>query len=218
MTLLGRYRHIAVDGPIGVGKSSLARKLAAHVGAELLLERPEDNPFLERFYAEGARHALQTQVAFLFQRVQQMQALAQPGMFADGVVSDFTFAKDGLFARLTLSDDEHNLYARLAAQVMPHPPQPDVVVWLQASPATLMTRIRSRGLPMEQAIGEDYLRRLCDAYADHFAAHEAAPVLAVATDDFNPLDRAADFELLLRRLQAFEGRHGVLDPRGEAGG
>jgi deoxyadenosine/deoxycytidine kinase len=216
--LLGRYRHIAVEGPIGVGKSSLARKLAAHFGAELLHERADENPYLERFYADPPRHALQTQLAFLLQRVRQAQALAQPGMFVDGVVSDFVFAKDALFARLTLSDDEHRLYAGIAAQVLPHPPQPDLVVWLQASPATLLERIRRRGLAMEQGIGEDYLQRLCDAYVDHFDAHEGAPVLAVVTDAFNPLERPSDFDLLLARLHTFDGRHALLDPGAEPAG
>jgi deoxyguanosine kinase len=211
--LLGRYRHIAVEGPIGVGKSSLARKLAAHLGARLLLERAEENPYLERFYADGPRYALQTQLAFLLQRARQVQELAQPGMFDTGVVSDFVFAKDALFARLTLSDDEHRLYTRLAAEVLPQPPQPDLVVWLQASPATLLARIRTRGLPMEQGIGEDYLQRLCDAYVDHFAVHDGAPVLAVVTDEFDPLRRPADLDRLLDRLCAFEGRRQVIDVR-----
>jgi len=210
--LLGRYRHVAVEGPIGVGKSTLARKLAAHLGADLLLEKAEENPFLERFYADREGYALQTQLAFLFQRVRQMRELAQPGMFAGGVVSDFTFAKDALFARLTLSDEEYRVYSLLAAQALPHPPEPDVVLWLQASPATLWRRIRTRGLPMEQHIGEDYLQRLCDAYVEHFRAHAGAPVLAVVTDAFNPIEREHDFDLLLRRLHAFEGRHDVLDP------
>ena len=183
MALLGRYRHIAVEGPIGAGKSSLARKLAAHLGGDLLLEQAGENPFLERFYADPAGYALQAQLAFLFQRLRQMQALAQPGMFAGGVVSDFMFAKDALFARLTLSDEEYALYARLAAQAMAHPPEPDLVVWLQASPATLLRRIRARGLSMEQGIAEEYLQRLCDAYVEHFHRHAGAPVLAVMTEE-----------------------------------
>jgi deoxyadenosine/deoxycytidine kinase len=211
--LLGRYRHIAVEGPIGVGKSSLARKLAEHLGARLLLERAEENPYLERFYADPPRYALQTQLAFLLQRARQVQELAQPGMFDTGVVSDFVFAKDAIFARLTLSDDEHRLYTRLAAEVLPQAPQPDLVVWLQASPATLLARIRTRGLPMEQGIEERYLQRLCDAYVDHFAPPDGAPVLAVVTDELDPLRRPADFDRLLDGLRAFEGRRQVLEVR-----
>ena len=117
-TDLERFRTIVIEGPIGVGKTTLARKLAAHLGTDLLLEKTEDNPYLERFYGDMPGFAFQTQLFFLFQRVKQMQALAQPGMFSVGVVSDFLFAKDALFARLNLSDDEYRLYtqARLAAR------------------------------------------------------------------------------------------------------
>ncbi|HEX6703537.1 MAG TPA: deoxynucleoside kinase [Albitalea sp.] len=207
-----RFRHIAIEGPIGVGKTSLARKLAAHVDAELLLEQPGDNPFLERFYADGRAYAFQTQLFFLFQRVEQMQALAQPGMFSRGVVSDFLFAKDALFARLTLADDEYRLYTQIHAQLAPRVPRPDLVLWLQASPATLIERIRRRGIAMEQAISEDYLQRLCDAYVEHFESHDDTPVFAVVTDRFDPLDDPADFALLLERLARFDERRGLLDP------
>jgi deoxyguanosine kinase len=212
-TGLERYRHIAIEGPIGVGKSSLARRLAEHLGAELLLERPQDNPFLERFYADMPGYALQVQLAFLFQRVKQVRELAQPGMFAQTVVSDFLFAKDPIFARLNLSDDEHRLYAQMHAQVAPQLPEPDLVVWLQAGPATLMQRIRRRGIGAEQGIGEAYLERLCDAYVEHFHAYDAAPVFGVGTERFNPADDAADFALLVERLGAFRGRREFFNPQ-----
>lgn len=203
---LERYRHIAIEGPIGVGKSSLARRLAQHLGAELLLERPQDNPFLERFYGDMPGYALQVQLAFLFQRVKQVRALAQPGMFAPMIVSDFVFAKDALFARLNLSDDEHRLYTQMHAQVAPQLPEPDLVIWLQAGATTLMQRIRQRGIGSEQGITEAYLQRLCDAYVEYFHAYEAAPVFAVGTEHFNPVDSDADFVLFVERLRAFRGR------------
>lgn len=203
---LERYRHIAIEGPIGVGKSSLARRLASHLGAELLLEQPLDNPFLERFYGDMPGYALQVQLAFLFQRVKQVQQLAQPGMFAQAVVSDYVFAKDALFARLNLSDDEYRLYAQMHAQVAPQVPEPDLVIWLQAGPATLMQRIRRRGIGMEQGIGEDYLQRLADAYVEYFHAYDAAPVFAVGTEHFNPVENDADFAVFVERLAAFRGK------------
>jgi deoxyadenosine/deoxycytidine kinase len=204
-TGLERYRHIAIEGPIGVGKSSLARRLARHLGAELLLEQPLDNPFLERFYGDMPGYALQVQLAFLFQRVKQVQQVAQPGMFAPAIVSDYVFAKDALFARLNLSDDEYRLYAQMHAQVAPQVPEPDLVIWLQAGPATLMQRIRRRGIGMEQGIGEPYLQRLCDAYVEYFHAYDAAPVFAVGTEHFNPVDVDADFAVFVERLNAFRG-------------
>ncbi len=202
---IARFRQIAIDGPIGVGKSSLARRLAERLGADLLLEQPEDNPFLGRFYADPVGYALQTQLFFLFQRVKQMQQAAQPGMFARGVVADFLFAKDAIFAQLNLGDDEFRLYQQMYAQVAPHIGEPDLVVWLQAPPETLQERIRRRGIGMEQGITADYLQRLCDAYVAYFHAYRGAPVLAVGTEHFNPIDDDADFERLLERLDAFRG-------------
>lgn len=205
MSSLQRFRHIVIEGPIGVGKSSLARKLAAHLGADLLLELPDENPFLGRFYEDMAGYAFQTQLFFLFQRVKQLQTVAQPGMFSSAVVSDFLFAKDALFARLNLDDDEYRLYAQMYAQVSPRVPEPDLVIWLQASPATLLRRIRKRAIRIEQGISADYLQRLCDAYVEHFHAYAGAPVLAIGTEHFNAVERDADFGLLLERLAAFRG-------------
>jgi deoxyguanosine kinase len=203
---LKRFRHIVIEGPIGVGKSSLARKLAAEIGAELLLEQPEENPFLDRFYDDMPGYAFQTQLFFLFQRLKQMQGAAQPGMFESSLVGDFLFAKDALFARLTLSDDEFRLYSQMYAQSASQVREPDLVIWLQASPATLLTRIRKRAIAMESSIDADYLQRLCDAYVEFFSSYEGAPVFAVGTEEFNPIDREADFETLIRRVAAFHGR------------
>ncbi len=205
MSGLQRFRHVAIEGPIGVGKSTLARRLAAHIGADLLMEQPQDNPFLARFYEDMPGYAFQTQLAFLFQRVKQMHAAAQPGMFAHAVVSDFLFEKDALFARLNLSDDEFRLYSQMYAQVAPQVRAPDLVIWLQASAPTLLKRIHRRAIPMEQGIAADYLQRLCDAYVEFFHGYRGAPVFALGTEHFNPVDDDADFATLLQRLAAFRG-------------
>ncbi len=214
---LARFRHIAVEGPIGAGKTSLGRRLAAHLGSEFLPELPADNPFLDRFYADMPGYAFQTQLFFLFQRQKQLQAIAQPSMFAPGVVSDFMFAKDALFARLNLSDDEHRLYAQMHAQVASQVREPDLVIRLQAAPETLLARVRKRGVAMEQqGIDLGYLTRLCDAYAAFFATYEGAPVFSVETESFNPAERSTDFDRLIERLVAFEGRRAFESAQGDA--
>jgi deoxyadenosine/deoxycytidine kinase len=207
---LARYRHIAIEGAIGAGKTTLARELAARVGAELVLEQPAENPFLGRFYADMAGYAFQTQLFFLFQRQRQVQAIAQPTMFASAVVSDFMLAKDAIFAKLTLSDDEYRLYAQMYAPIAAQLPEPDVVVLLQASPQTLLQRVRRRGRAMEERIDIGYLARLADAYAEYFAASIGVPVLAVDSERFNPAERPGDLDDLLERLERFDGRRGYL--------
>lgn len=145
----GRFRHIVIEGPIGVGKSTLAKKLAVHLDAEPLLEMPEENPCLAPVYDDMPGYAFQTQLFFLFQRLEQLRPLAQPGMFSSAVVSDFLFAQAALFARLNLDDDDYRLCAQMHGQFAPQVREPDVVIWLQASPATLLQRIRQRAIRME---------------------------------------------------------------------
>ena len=210
-TPLERFRHIAVEGPIGVGKSTLAVRLARHLGTEPILEKPAENPFLQRFYADMPGYAFQTQLFFLFQRWEQMQALAHPSVFGGAVVSDFVFAKDAIFARLNLSDEEHRLYQQLVGRLALQVREPDLVIWLQAPTSTLLQRIRRRAISMEQAIAPAYLERLADAYSAHFQAYEGAPVFAVSTEHFNPAEHDADFALLVDRLGAFRGRREFLD-------
>jgi deoxyadenosine/deoxycytidine kinase len=210
---LERFRHIAIEGPIGAGKSSLARRLAGHLGAELMLERADENPYLERFYADVPGYAFQTQVFFLFQRMRQVRELAQPGLLAPAVVSDFMLAKDSLFARMNLSDEEYRLYQQMYAQVSAQLPQPDLVIWLQASPPTLIQRIRQRGIAMEQRIAADYLQKLCDAYADYFQSFDGAPLMVVNSENFNPVEREADFHALVNALAEFRGPRAMFDLR-----
>ncbi len=153
-----KHRYIVVEGPIGCGKTSLATKLAQRMGATTLLEDAAANPFLPQFYRDMKRHALPTQLFFLFQRVAQLEALKQPDLFAKPTISDFTLAKDPLFARLTLDDAEYQLYRQIFDHVKPQAPAPDLVIYLQASVNVLVSRVKKRGNPIESSIDEDYLR------------------------------------------------------------
>ena len=194
-----------VEGPIGAGKTSLARRLADHFRKDLLLEEPDANPFLPRFYEDPKRHALATQLFFLFQRIQQLDGLKQIDLFEQGKVADFLLDKDPLFARLTLSDDELHLYQQIYDQLMPQVPTPDLVIYLQASAETLIERVRRRGVNYERGISEQYLVRLADAYSRYFYQFNAAPLLIVNSEHLNFVDDDADFALLLRRITEMRG-------------
>jgi deoxyadenosine/deoxycytidine kinase len=202
----GKYRYIVIEGPIGAGKTSLARRIAQRLGAHALLEQPDANPFLERFYRDRARFALPTQLFFLFQRIQQLAELRQLDLFRTVVVADFLLEKDPLFARLTLADDELKLYEQILAQLRPQAPGPDLVIYLQAPTERLVERVARRGNPAEAGIPEAYLQSLADSYARFFHQYDDAPVLIVNTEHLNPIERDADFDLLLSRIERMRGR------------
>lgn len=201
-----RFRSVVIEGPIGVGKSSLAMKFAERFGYAPLLEAPAENPFLTKFYRDSARYALPTQLFFLFQRIDQLRELAQRDLFSELIVSDFMIEKDPLFAGLTLSDEELSLYRKIYEVQRPQAPAPDMVIVLQASADALIERIRQRGVPMEQNMSEQYLRDLSEAYTQYFHHYDASPVLIVNTEQLNPIDREDDFNALIAQLAGFKGR------------
>jgi len=204
--LSARYRYVVIEGPIGAGKTTLAIRLAQHVQAATLLERPDDNPFLARFYRDRVRYALPTQLFFLFQRVQQLAEVRQLDLFRQTLVGDFLLEKDRLFARLNLADDELRLYEQILAQLQPQAAVPDLVIYLQASPEALFERVTRRANPSESGIAESYLRALSDSYTRFFHQYDAAPVLIINTEHLNPIDRPEDFTLLLERIGKLRGR------------
>ncbi|HRD94041.1 deoxynucleoside kinase [Accumulibacter sp.] len=207
-------RHVVVEGPIGAGKTALARRLGAHVDAQLLLEQPELNPFLSRFYQDQQRFALQTQLFFLFQRLDKLRELTQPDLSSRPVVADYLLEKDPLFALLTLSDEEYGLYRKVYEQLSPTAATPDLVIYLQARPETLIARVRKRGVDMERRIGDAYLTVLAESYMHFFHSYDAAPVMVVNSENLNFVDSDEDFQLLVKRIEAMRGHREYFN-RGE---
>ena len=200
-----KMRYIVVEGPIGAGKTSLANALATHLDADTLLEAPQDNPFLERFYQDMKRFALPTQLNFLFQRADQLRGLTQLDMFRRPTVADFLIDKDPLFARLNLSDDEFALYEKVYSHLKPQTPTPDLVIYLQAPVATLIERVHRRGVDFERAIPAEYLSRLAEAYTRFFYQYDEAPVLIVNSERLNFVDNPRHVDLLLQKIAAMRG-------------
>jgi deoxyadenosine/deoxycytidine kinase len=200
-----RYRYIVVEGPIGVGKTSLARRLAARMEGELLLERPEQNPFLSRFYQDMPRWALPTQLFFLFQRMNQLRELTQLDLFSGITIGDFLLEKDPLFARLTLGTEELALYQQIYDTLKLQAPSPDVVIYLHAAPEVLAERVRRRAAEFERGIGTDYLAALAEQYGRFFYHYNASPVLIVNSERLNFVDSERDLDLLVDRLTGMRG-------------
>jgi deoxyguanosine kinase len=200
--------YLVVEGPIGVGKTSLVNRLANSFNGELLLEKPDENPFLERFYQDGRKSAFPTQLFFLFQRSQQLQELRNRDLFRSSLVADFMLEKDRIFAGLNLDQDELELYEKVYSRLNPEAPVPDLVVYLQAPPEVLQRRVRGRSRPHEMSLGLDYLQRLSDAYAEFFHHYNASPLLIINAAEINPVEREEDYQLLLEHICSVRsGKH-----------
>lgn len=199
-----RFTYIVVEGPIGAGKTSLARRLAERLNARLLLENPDANPFLPGFYKDAPRYALSAQLYFLLQRVDQVRDLGRDDP-SRPTVADFMLAKDPLFAGITLDPAELKLYDALYAHMRPHAPTPDLVLYLQADPEILLERVHRRHAEFERGITLEYLAKLAAAYARFFYDYTGAPLLIVNSENLNFVDRDSDFELLLQRVRDLKG-------------
>ena len=193
-------RHIAIEGVIGAGKTTLAQMLSDRLGARLVLERFEENPFLPKFYEDPEHFAFQTQIFFLLSRYKQQQDLFQADLFQDFLISDYIFEKDKIFAYLTLADEELKLYETLLNAIERNVPTPDLVVYLQCSVERLMNNIRSRARKMEENISEDYIRDLNEAYNYFFFRYKATPLLIVKATDIDFVGNKDDFEDLLEQI------------------
>ena len=209
---MAESRYIAIEGPIGVGKTSLARRLADELDGELVLEEAGANPFLERFYRDPKRAALPAQLFFMFQRVGQLEQLAQADMFSNIRVSDFLMAKDRLFAQTTLDRDELALYEKIFANLDFDPPVPDLVVYLQAPVDTLLFRISRRGISYEQEIRRRYLERLTDAYSQYFHQYNESPLLIVNAATIDPVNNEEHFQLLLQEINSARSGRQFFNP------
>lgn len=211
---MGRERpgYIAVEGPIGVGKTSLARRLAESFESDLLLEGAEENPFLERFYQDPRAGALPAQLFFLFQRARQMQAMRQSDMFQPVRVADFLMEKDRLFAEITLDAEELKLYEQVYEHVTVDAPEPDLVIYLQAPEDVLLKRIARRGIKYERKIDTTYLRRLSEAYTRMFHYYEAAPLLIVNAAHIDLVDNERDYQALLEQIHVTRSGRQYFNP------
>lgn len=192
--------YIVIEGPIGVGKSSLASRLAEDFDSELILEEIDDNPFLEQFYQRPREAALSTQLYFLMHRAKQIQHLRQGNIFTHSKVSDYLIEKDQLFAQVTLTPIEYDLYLQVYEHMMVESPKPDLVVYLQAPVNTLLERIRKRGRNFERFIEASYLEQLNEAYADFFYHYQDAPLLIVNASDIDFINNDRDYEQLKSQI------------------
>ena len=201
-------RFITVEGPIGVGKTTLAKRLAESFNYETLLERPEENPFLAGFYKNRRQNALATQLFFLFQRAQQIQDMRQQDLFSPVRISDFLIEKDRLFARANLEDNEFALYEQVYSQITIDAPKPDLVIYLQAPVDSLMDRILKRGISEERNIDRDYLELLNEAYSEFFLYYDDAPLLIVNCADIDFINNDDHYLTLIDyMLNVRGGRH-----------
>ena len=200
-------RYIAVEGPIGVGKTALARRLAADTGSQLVLEQVEDNAFLRRFYEDPERYAFQAQLFFLLERYRQQRDVYERGLPAQGLVADYLFAKDGIFAGVTLNTDEGTLYKQIFQLLDRQIPRPDLVIYLEARPEVLLKRIKKRGLEYERPITKDYLERLTEAFRNFFHNYTDAPLLVVNCSDIDFVEHGSDLADLINEIRGM--RQGV---------
>lgn len=215
MTIFKKYPFIVVEGPIGSGKTTLARMLSEKFSTELLSEKAEENPFLARFYQDAKRYALPTQLFFLFQRSRQIADVSQMDLFSQPITADFFLEKDPLFARLNLNDEEYALYHQIYTHLELKTPKPDLVIYLQTPVDALSERITERGIKYESDIRYEYIERLSNAYSEYFHSYDASPVLIVNNQKLNIIKDEAALNLLVDRITQIKTRREYFNPNFE---
>jgi len=215
MSIFNKYPYIVVEGPIGSGKTTLAKMLVDRFPVDYLSEKAEANPFLPRFYQDAQRYSLPTQLFFLFQRANQIKDLNQRDMFAKPIVADFFLEKDPIFARLNLDEEEYALYHQIYQHLQIKAPKPDLVIYLQTPIDALMERIEERSISYEQEIPREYIERLSNAYSEFFHSYDASPVLIVNNEKLNILKNQSAFNLLLSRIEQIKGQREFFNPNFE---
>ena len=206
--------YIVVEGPIGVGKTSLAKRLGETFNVDVILESAAENPFLPAFYDNRRSAALPAQLYFLFQRVRQTETLHQADMFRPAHIADFLIEKDRLFAKVNLSDAEYDLYRQVYERLIPQCPAPDLVIYLQAKPEVLLNRVLERGIDYEKNIDTGYLKNISDAYVDFFYHYDASPLLIINTENFDLANGQENYNLLIEHIRKLPpGRH-YFNPQG----
>lgn len=205
-------RYIAIEGPIGVGKTALARRLAESLSADLVLEEFEENPFLERFYRDGRTAALPAQMFFLFARARQIEDLRQSDLFTNVQISDYLYTRDRLFAELNLDSEELKLYNQIVENLAVDPPIPDLVIYLQASVDAIMSRLARRNARYDRFVDRDYVEKLIDAYARFFHTYDEGPLLIVNASQIDPVNNDADYEQLFQQIERTTGGRHFFNP------